>query len=40
MGWVVYGENGREIERCERVADFDPDSPQYTCTRANNVPLP
>ena len=40
VSWVVYGPNDQVIERCERVADFDPDAPQYTCTRENGTPLP
>ena len=39
VSWVVFGPNEQVIERCERVADFDRTSPQYTCTRENG-PLP
>lgn len=36
-GWVVYGPNNQEIERCERATPFNPDEPRYSCTRSNAV---
>ena len=32
VGWIVFGENGQEIERCNRADPFDPASPTYVCT--------
>lgn len=38
VSWVVYGTNGTVTERCQRVDDFNPAEPRYTCTRENALP--
>lgn len=40
FSWVVYDQNGNEIRRCERTAEFDPAAPTYTCTETRGGPLP